>query len=167
MSIAGLIHHLLTSTLLEYEKDAFPQQLAIIREKRKNICHPSGIQIPMDMVKVYVHTCCYKFTINLSMQHVRGKEWSVRSISGCNPCRRIHCEARHIQECSPSTCNSSKHVYTSTSLHVVLLLQEEGEHSWMWCASQCIHLHGLQPDTLLTLHSLPLTCCIDRLIVDL
>ena len=47
-----------TSTLLEYENDAFPQQLAIIREKRKNICHPSGIQIPMDMVKVYVHMCC-------------------------------------------------------------------------------------------------------------
>ena len=58
MSIAGLIH-----CLLEYEKDAFPQQLAIITSQEKKgrtfITHVEfKIQIPMDMVKVYVHTCC-------------------------------------------------------------------------------------------------------------
>ena len=54
-----------------------------------------------------------KSTINLSLQRVSGKEWSVRSISGCNPHRWIHCEARHIQECSPSTCNNS-----TTCIHI-------------------------------------------------
>ena len=99
----SLVYH-----LLEYEKDS----PTINKREKKNTCHVYPACGPMDMVKVdvYAYAWCthmlLMYNANLYAAHkkISGKEWSVRSVSGCKP-DDYTCTVKHIQECSP--CNSS------------------------------------------------------------